>query len=304
MELRQLRYFVAVAEDLHFARAAERLHIAQQSLSVQIKTLEDELGTPLLARTTRRVELTPAGAAFLEEIRAGLDQIERAAETARRAGRGQIGRLTVGYVSTALYNVLPPTVRLFRERCPEVEIALQEMLPSLLDAGIRSGKVDAGFVGLSDGPAQGLSSVVLCRDRVMVAVPRGHPLEARAGIRATDLAGLPFVMYSRIHKREAFDRIIAICQSYGFSPNIAQEAGSEAAVLGLVAAGVGVAVVVESLCNVRAGEVSYLPLTDPVVEAEFAVTWNDEAASPLVRALVQAACDAAAAVTPARSAAR
>src|SRR5262249_39650286 len=147
--LRQLRYFVAVAEELHFARAAQRLHIAQQSLSFQIKQLEDELGTPLFERTTRHVELTVAGRVFLKEVQSVFDPLQRGIETARPAGRGEVGRLVLGYVSTTLYNIMPPTVRLFRERYPDVEVVLREMIPPALEEHILAGDIDAGLSGNS-----------------------------------------------------------------------------------------------------------------------------------------------------------
>jgi DNA-binding transcriptional LysR family regulator len=293
MELRQLRYFLTVAEELHFARAAERLHIAQQSLSFQIKQLEDELGTVLFDRTTRRVELTAAGQAFLKEVDLIFDHLQRAVEDARKAGRGEVGRLVVGYHSTTLYNIMPSVMRLFRERFPDVEVMLQEIISPSLEESLLSGDVDIGLSGLSGIHTAGLDYEILYRDTVAVALPKGHSLEACADIRLTALANEPFVMYSRVQKKQAFDQIIALCQGGGFSPQIVQEAATESAVISLVAGGIGIAIVVKSLQHVRGDEVSYRRLVDPVVEENFGVVWKHNNSSPLVKAFVQTAQEAA-----------
>ncbi len=289
MELRQLRYFLAIAEELHFARAAGRLHIAQQSLSFQIKQLEQELGTQLFERTTRRVELTDAGHAFLKEVKAGFDHLQKAVEDARKAGRGEAGCLVVGYHSIALLNILPSIVRRFRERFPDVELVLREMMRPALEERILSGEVAAGLVGLSGILAAGIAHEILYRDVVAVALPKGHPLEACDEIPWKALVNEPFVMYSRTQKKESFDLIIALCQRSGFSPHIVQEAASESAVISLVAGGIGVAIVIMSLQNVRADEVSYRRLVDPITEANYGIIWKDRDPSPLVKALIRTA---------------
>ena len=292
MELRQLRYFVAVAEELHFARAAQQLHLSQQALSFQIKQLEAEVGAVLFERTTRRVELTAAGQALLKEVRIAFEHLQSGIQTAQRAGRGDVGRLVVGYISTTLYNIMPPIVRVFRQRYPEVEVVLQEVVPPALEEGILSGEIDAGLSGLLRKPAPDLACEILYRDTVAVALPKGHPLELCDSIPLTALAHEPFVMYSRVHKKQSFEQIVALCNSRGFSPHIVQEAASESAVIGLVAGGVGIAIVVNSLHNVRADEVSYRSLVDPVFEANFGIVWRCNNPSPLVKAFVQTAQEA------------
>jgi DNA-binding transcriptional LysR family regulator len=291
MELRQLRYFVTVAEELHFARAAERLHLAQQSLSFQIKQLEQELGTVLFERTTRRVELTAAGHAFLKEVEIVFEHLQKAVEHARKAGRGEAGRLVVGYHSMTLYNIMPSIVRRFRERFPDVEVVLQEMISPGLEECILSGEVDIGLAGLSGRHPTGLAHEILYCDTVAVALPKGHPLETCDDIPLTALANESFVMYSRIQKKQGFDQIIALCQRCGFSPHIVQEAATESAVISLVAGGIGIAIVVKSLQNVRTDEVSYRRLVDPVTEADFGIVWKHKNLSPLVKAFVQTAQD-------------
>ncbi len=293
MELRQLRYFVAVAQELHFARAAQRLHLSQQALSFQIKQLEDELGTALFERTTRRVELTPAGQAFLNEVELALEHLQSGIQTAQRAGRGELGQLRVGYLSMTLYNIMPSTVRVFRERYPEVEVVLHEMVPPTLEEGILSGEIDAGLSGLSGKHYPDLDYEILYRDTVAVALPKGHPLEACKGIPLAALANEPFVMYSRLQKKHSFDQIIALCQQAGFSPHIVQEVATEQAVISLVAAGAGIALVVSSLHTVRADEVTYRCLIDPVIEANYGTVWRRDNRSLVVKAFVQTAHDVA-----------
>lgn len=293
MELRQLRYFVTVAEELHFARGAERLHIAQQSLSFQIKQLEEELGTALFERTTRRVELTAAGSAFLKEIEIVFEHLQKAVERARMAGRGELGQLVVGYHSTTLYNILPSAMRLFRERFPNVSVKLQEITSPGLEESILSGDIDIGLSSISGIQVTGLEYEILYRDTVAVALPKGHRLEACDQIPLAALATESFVMYSRTQKKQAFDQIIALCQSCGFSPHIVQEAATESAIISLVAGGIGIAIVVKSLENVRGDDVSYRRLVDPVLEVNFGVAWKHNNRSPLVQAFVELAQDVA-----------
>jgi DNA-binding transcriptional LysR family regulator len=289
MELRQLRYFVAVAQELHFAHAAARLNIAQQSLSFQIKQLEDELGTPLFERTTRRVELTIAGQLFLKEVTAAFHHLQTGVENVQRVGRGEIGRLAVGYHSTSLYNIMPAIVRLFRERHPDVQLVLQEIPAPALESSILSGDIDLGISSLSDNPSPELAYEIVYRDRVAVALPKEHPLENCDGIALATLSAEPFVMYSRDQKQQAFDQIITLCQHAGFSPQIIQEAATESAVISLVAAGVGIAIVLMSLQMVRTDEVTYHPLIDPVMEVNFALLWRQQNSDPLVKAFFQTA---------------
>jgi DNA-binding transcriptional LysR family regulator len=287
MELRQLRYFLTVAEERHFARAAARLHIAQQSLSFQIKQLEQELDTLLFERTTRRVELTAAGRVFLQELELVFEHLQRGVEQARRAGRGEVGRLVVGYHSITLYNIMPSAVRIFRERYPDVEVVLQEMISPALEEAIEPGAVDIGLAGLSGIDLPALEYEILYRDTVAVALPKGHAFERYTNIPLAALADEPFVMYSRAQKKQGFDQIIALCQSRGFSPQIVQEAATDSAVISLVAGGIGIAIVVSSLQRVRADEVSYRTLVEPVVEANFGIIWKRDNPSPVAQAFVQ-----------------
>ncbi|HEY3994176.1 MAG TPA: LysR family transcriptional regulator [Ktedonobacteraceae bacterium] len=290
LELRHLRYFVAVAEELHFARAAERLHMTQQPLSFQIKQLEEELGVTLFRRTTRRVELTDAGSALLTEVYAALAHLRQGIETARRAERGETGSLVIGYVSIALYNLVPPAVRLFRERFPDVQVTLRELCSPDLEEQLLEGAFDVGFAVRGMHVPELIYETVLC-ERATVAVPKNHPLGKQAQVPLCALAAEPFVMYERTQRSLIHDMVIAMCLQAGFSPNIVQEAASEQAVIGLVAAGVGVSLVSACLSGLRTDEVTYRPLIDPATSVEYAIVWKKENPSPFVKAFLNVARD-------------
>jgi DNA-binding transcriptional LysR family regulator len=291
MELRQLRYFVAVAEELHFVRAAERLHLAQQPVSFQIKQLEEELGVCLFHRTTRQVALTEAGRALLQEVYVALAHLERGVEEAKRAQRGERGRLVIGYVSTVLYNLLPETVRRFRQRFPAVELVLQERVSPTLEQQVVSGELDVALQIWEGQEAlfPELARELLCTEPVYVAFPKAHPLSTHAGVPLRDLAGEPWVMYGRRQKPYTHDLIIASCQRAGFSPTIVQEAASEHAVIGLVAAGVGVSVVVGCMRDMHANAVNYRRLIEPETHVQFGMAWRRDQSSSQVQALLEIA---------------
>lgn len=292
VELRQLRYFVAVAEELHFARAAEKLRLAQQPLSAQIRRLEDDLGVRLFERTTRRVELTAAGAALLPEAKAALEHAERGVKAARLAAQGSLGRLTVGYISTTLYNVMPTTMRVFREQLPDVEVTLRELCPPHLEEAILAGEVQAGFLIPQPGFPD-LTIDPLVRERVMVALPAGHRLAALERVPLGELERESFVNYDREVAPTVHDDVLALCRAEGFSARVVQLAGSDQAVLGLVAAGVGVAFVSECLERARPGEVAYRELARPSVTVEYGLATRRGDASPLVARLRRVARDVA-----------
>lgn len=275
MELRQLRYFLMVAETLHFGRAAEQLHIAQQPLSFQIKHFEDELGIKLFKRTTRSVALTPAGEALLAEVRGGLGRIERGLELAKRIARGEGGNLRIGYNSASLYNVMPPIVRQFRERFPQIEVVLLELNPFTLERQILSEDIDVGIVLSTGVRMDGLTYEAIYQEHSAVALPKDHPLAQRTRISLRELADEPFVMYARRVHQELFDQIIALCHVAGFSPTIVQEAVSETAVVGLVSAGLGVALVASSISSLRPDEVVYRPLVEPLLTIEVVLVWKE-----------------------------
>src|SRR4051795_5181142 len=188
MELRHLRYFVAVAEELHFRRAAERLHMSQPPLSQQIRQLEEEVGAQLLLRNQHRVELTASGAAFLERAREILDAVEDAARQARRVQRGEVGRLAVGFVGSAMYSFVPELLRAFREHAPDIALRLHERGTTEQLRQLDDGRLDVGFLR-TPGRWPGLSFETVLEEQVVVAMPDVHPLAQRPIVRLSDLTG-------------------------------------------------------------------------------------------------------------------
>ncbi len=289
MELRQLHYFLMVAETLHFGRAAEQLHIAQQPLSFQIKQLEDELGVKLFVRTTRSVALTPAGEAMLAEVRAGLNRIDRGVELAQRTARGEEGKLIIGYTINTLCSVMAPIIRQFRERYPQIELVLFELTPPAMERQLLNEDIDIGILSSIGTSMPGLAHERIYQENGVVALPKNHPLAQQARISLRELASEPFVMYARGVHRELFDDLISLCRLAGFSPTIVQEAANEAALVSLVAAGLGVALVSSSLKSLLTDEVVYCPLIEPTVKIEVALEWKEDRHLPWLQELRQIA---------------
>lgn len=246
MELRHLRYFIAVAEELHFGRAAERLCISQPPLSQQIQQLERELGFALFHRTQRRVELTEAGRLFLEEARETLAHLEKAAIAGRRVARGEAGWLGIGFVGTATYEFLPRALSRFRERCPDVELALRELVSAKQAQALRDRRIHVGLAR----PAiqeEGIVSEVVCREPLMVALPEAHPHAASDHVPIEALAEEPFILFPRHPQPSYADSVLAVCARAGFRPNVVQETAEIHTAIGLVAAGLGVTIVPASV---------------------------------------------------------
>jgi DNA-binding transcriptional LysR family regulator len=264
MELRHLRYFIAVAEEGHMTRAAERLGIQQPPLSMQIRALEQELDVQLFRRKPRGVELTDAGVALLERARAILDQVDRAFATTRRTARGEQGRVVVGFTSSAPFHpFVPRVIRAYREMSPLVSLVLEESGSSELVQGLNNEEIDAAFIRSPVADVVGLTVRPLLEEPMLVALPTGHPLaKARGAQRSTplplaDLAGETFILYKRPGGPGLYDTIITACRGAGFSPKVGQEAPRIISTLNLVAAGLGVSIVPESLRRLQMDGVVY-----------------------------------------------
>ncbi|KWX21348.1 LysR family transcriptional regulator [Mycolicibacterium wolinskyi] len=260
MELRHLRYFRAVGEELHFGRAAERLHIAQPPLSQQIRQLERELGVELLIRTTRTVELTPAGRAYLQRTVEILDAVEEAAGQTRRIAAGIEGRVAIGCVGSATYSLLPQLVRALGESLPGVEVSVRgEMLaPAQLEALV-SGGID---LALLRPPVMhdGVVTETVRRDRLLAALPADHRLAGRAEVTVNDLRDEDFVVHAG-HGRSVMSNLVAaICADAGYVPRIRQEVSETSTLVTLVAAGIGVAIVPAPTAALDIAGVRYVPL--------------------------------------------
>jgi len=282
MELRHLRYFVAVAEELHFRRAAERLHMSQPPLSQQIRQLEEEVGATLLTRSQRKVELTAAGAAFLVRAREILDAVEDAARQARRVQRGEVGRLAVGFVGSAMYSVVPEILQAFRERYGDVALRLQEVGTTEQLRQLESGRLDVGFVRPQRARA-GLTIESIHEERVVVALPDRHPLAAQPRIHIADLAGEPMVLLTRAGSpglRTALEPVTD-------EDSIIQEVAEMQTLIGLVAAGVGISLVPESVRGMQRRGVTYRELAEDAPTVALAVAHRAGDDSPVLDAFLR-----------------
>jgi DNA-binding transcriptional LysR family regulator len=273
-DLRQLRYFVAVAERLHFGRAAEALHISQPPLSRAIRALEDELGVPLFTRTRRRVELTPQGARLLEEARRVTGHLERTVHELRAMPAGGHARLRLGFVSLADYGVLPELLKGFKTARPGVRLALREMLSPEQAAALGAGELDFGLLLPPVTGEAGLEHIVVQRERFVAALPSRHRL-ARDGGRLTvsELAGEPFVMVPREIAPGLYDIVHGLAARAGIPLNVAQEAIQMQTVVSLVSSGLGVAIVPASVANLGRRGVVYRELADRHPRLDLWLAW-------------------------------
>lgn len=286
MELRHLRYFVAVAEELHFGRAAKRLRIAQPPLSLQIRQLEEEIGVQLFHRTKRRVLLTDAGRAFLQEARKTLAQVQRAVQVAQQTGRGEVGALSIGFINAAIYSLLPEILRIFRTRFPQVALTLHELTTEEQVVDLLEGRIDIGFLR-PPIRADNLNSMVVLREPFVVALPEAHPLAEQAEIPLRELADAAFLMATRHHGPSLYDQIISLCQKAGFTPKVVQEADRMQTIVGLVAAGIGVALVPGSMQHLKRAGVVYRPIKHSDSTLEIAIAWRKDDPSPCLRTLLE-----------------
>jgi DNA-binding transcriptional LysR family regulator len=245
VELRHLRYFLAVAEERHFGRAAQRLQMAQPPLSRQIQSLETELGFPLFDRSRRRVELTPAGVALSSHARRVFEALDTGVTEARRAAQGQVGRIAVGYLASVAASGLAELIRAFRQRSPGVHVELRELTPQEQIEAILARRIDIGFIR---GPIRepNLSMRLVRKEELLVALPTGHRLAGRARFALSELADDPFVSFPRERAAAFFDQIMRLCHEAGFTPRIVQQ-GVQLDLVSMVAAGFGVAIVPGSM---------------------------------------------------------
>jgi DNA-binding transcriptional LysR family regulator len=300
MELRHLRYFVLLAEELHFGRAAKKLHISQPPLSMQIRALENELGVTLLKRSQRHVALTQAGSALLAEARHILSRVELAVVAARRAGRGEVGELAIGFISVADYNVLPVVLREFRRRFPLVNLTLRELTTDAQIRDLLAGRIDAGLL-LPPISEPALESVSILQEPLIVALPEKHPLARRPGKLALEkLKGAPFILFPRAYAPGLYDDIVSCCKAAGFSPLIEQEAIQMQTIVSLVSAELGVALIPESLRNLRRTGVTYKSLRGGSPQTEVHLAWRRGDDLPALRVFIDVATQVASAVTSAR----
>ena len=293
MELRQLRYFVAVAEEMNFRRAAERLHIAQPALSQQITKFEKELGTALLTRTTRRVELTDTGRVLLTEGRRVLAEAEHARGAVDQAAHGAVGRLRIGFVASAALSIVPSTLLALQRLYPGIRVELSE---STTDPQLRAaveGSLDVCIVR-EVNEAEGLTVRPLLQERLIVAVHESHPLAHRGSVRLGELSGERFLTFPRQRVSRLYDHIAALCHQAGFRLEPAQEAVQFPTMLGLVAANTGIAIVPDGMRVLRLPGLRYLGVSDPAAVSTVSIACRpDRETSPLVSQFIRIARDTA-----------
>lgn len=295
MELRHLRYFLAVAEEGHITRAAERLGIQQPPLSQQIRALERELEAQLFQRRPRGVELTDAGRALVSDARTILTLVDRAVATVRQTAQGRRGRIAVGFTSSAPFHpFVPRVIRAFREAHPAVALTLEENGTADLVQALRTGRIDAAFIRSPIADAPQLIVRPLLAEEMVVALPVRHRLAARKGARADarlplrSLAAETFILYRRPSGPGLYDAIISACRRAGFSPTIGQEAPLIVSTLNLVAAGLGVSIVPASLRRQHMDGVVYRRLSSqPQLRAPLNLAYRRDGNSPALRQFVQ-----------------
>lgn len=291
IETRQLRALVAVADEAHFGRAAERLGQSQPSLSRAIQTLEQAVGTPLLRRTTRRVEPTAAGAAFLARARVLLAGLDAAVDDAKRAAAGLSGRLVVAYMDFAILGVLPRLVAAFRRDHPDVEVDLRYSWTARQRAELLAGEVDLGFL-IGPFTADGVRTRTVDRQCYVAVLPDAHPLASRRHVRLADLAHDPFVFGVAQEWGPLRDAVNRLCNDAGFSPRVVQEAHSRDGIFGFVAAGLGVTLYTDVAFNVPRRGVTVLPLVGVREQVQVIAAWRSVSAAPALRRFLACLDDA------------
>ncbi|MGR2705755.1 LysR family transcriptional regulator [Pseudomonas sp. IB20] len=289
MELRHLRYFIAVAEELHFGRAAQVLGISQPPLSQQIQALEQEVGARLFERTNRRVELSEAGRLFLHEARLVLAQVDKAADVARRAQLGELGELKIGFTSSAPFNSsIPQAIFAFRQAFPAVHLNLQEMSSTEVAESLVDESIQVGLMRPLPLP-DSLSVIELMREPLVAVLNAGHPLVegSERGLHLAQLAQEPFVFFPRTYGSGLYAQLLSLARDAGFSPHFAQEAGEAMTIIGLVAAGLGVSVLPASYQRIRIDGVVYRTLLDQEAVTAVWLVQRKGAQTPMAKAFVE-----------------
>lgn len=290
IELRQLRYFVAVAEENHFGRAAVRLHMTQPPLSQTIQSLEAALGTPLFLRTKRSVALTPAGTALLPEARRILQQASALPDLARRAASGESGLLSLSFVSTADYSVLPPLLREFRERYPQAQIDLREATTDVQLEDLMQRRIDAGLLipPLHDKARAELDYLTVLSEPLILAAPQGmKALHGKSAVSLKAVAEMPLIIFPRRIAPAFHDAILGCFRDAGLTPRIGQEAIQMQTIVSLVSAGMGIALVPQSVSNLKRPGVEYKPLSAKTVPVETGLAWRRDNPSPVLRTFLE-----------------
>ncbi|MFE0019912.1 LysR family transcriptional regulator [Amycolatopsis sp. NPDC059021] len=288
MELRHLRYFVAIAEHRHFGRAARSLGIQQPPLSQQLKSLETEVGARLFDRTSRSVELTLAGRAFLVSAKECIRHADRAAASAASAARGETGRLVIGFIGSAMYSVLPPILRAYRVSRPGIALEPLELSSSEQATQLEADRIDIGFVRppLRAAHDRRLETFEVVREPFVALLPRSHPLAGGPAVRMAMLAEEPIVLACRHTEPSLYTQVMDLCMRSGFEPVIATETACLHSVIGLVAAGVGIAITPRSLARVHNEDIVFRRLEPVPLAPSLTAVWHADNPNPALETFV------------------
>ncbi len=281
VELRHLRYFVAVAEELHFGRAAKRLHVSQPPLSQQIRRLEELLGYALFLRTSRSVALTSAGEAYLERARRTLHMVQRDFEETRRIGAGEVGSLHIGFVGSAMLTTLPRIFGEYRARFPQVQLHLHESFTSQVVEGLENGSLDAGVLRDGDG-RETITTMELFTEPYVAVLPMTHACAGQKSVSPGMLRDDPFVYYPRSAGSRAFEKPMTMFEEHGFRPQIVQEASHWLSILRLVGARLGVSVAPACVRRIATEGVVCVPLREVTVTSVVDLAWRAGDQRPIV----------------------
>lgn len=292
LDLKVLRYFVVLTEELHFGRAARRLNITQPPLSKAIRQLEEELGLKLFERDSKHVVLTPVGQAMLAKARETLLHARNTAAFAKSIAAGLTGRIEVGFTAVMLYRGLGTMVERFRAGFPQIEVSFTETVSQRQVELVRTGSLDAGFINSPLAPP-GLESLRVCHERYVACIPRRHPLARSKRISLAALKNEQFLIFARDASHAFHDQVMAMCARAGFQPRTRQYSGQILTLVALVAAGFGVTVVPESVRNAGMKEVSFLPLSGVQPQPTAYLIWNGERGTPGLRSFIDTVRDVA-----------
>ena len=288
MEFRHLRYFVAVAEELSFTRAAVVLHVAQSAVSAQIRLLEDSIGVTLLERSSRHVELTGAGRRFLQGAKKLIFDLEELTRQTRRIGRAETGHLAIGFIGAQSHEWMPIVLRRFRQKYPDVEVILTEMVPSSQLEALSTHRLDLGVVGAIDGKAPpGLQVECIAEEEPLVGVPSDHVLANLPFVRLVQLKDEGFILTSRENAPSYRSWLARLCQRAGFTPRVVQEVDRARTAVQYVAAGFGISIFGEHICRQPAPGVKFLHLRPAAQKIRYGVAWRKEPSAPLVHRFIE-----------------
>jgi DNA-binding transcriptional LysR family regulator len=283
MELRQIRTFLSVAETLHFGRSAKLLHLSQPALSLQIKALEEELEVKLLERSRQGTVLTEAGRIFRDEVMTALTQLEVASQKARWTADGKLGRIRVGFISTAGHEIVPNLIRRFRQLYPGVDFSLRNILTNDQVRMVHNRRLDVGFLRLPIENMKGIDVTVVHREPLVVVLPENHALATQKEIRIRKLDGERFLMYDRLDASGFHDFLLGILSRAGVVPNIVQTASEMSTLISLVDSGMGVALMPESATRQRVAKIVVCPIADRIPPSEIGMIVAKGNALPAVQ---------------------